>query len=106
MAQLTRDEREARIAQDDGDPDDEVELVVRTEHFGHYHESEDCEHYRAADRTKTVTRAYCWRHQRAPCKECVLHIAIEQSAHSKPLRNAINDGEVEYEFQWDREVQG
>lgn len=104
MGSLTRAEREARIAQDDGDPDDEVELVVRTEYVGHYHESEDCEHYTAADMTKTVTRAYCWRHDRAPCKQCVLGIAIEQSAHSKSLRNAVKDGEVDHEFQWDQEV--
>lgn len=78
MGHRTRDEREDLIADDDGDPTDEVFVttVGHTGAHGSYHTvsedpDDDC-WYVDRDTMRTVTRAQAQTSRRPPCKVCVL----------------------------------
>lgn len=71
MTSTTRAEREARIARDDGDPEDTVQLSARGNNGSRsaYHEP-GCT--QLPEETTERTRAWAQRRQHPPCKDCVL----------------------------------
>lgn len=76
MPTLTRAEREARIARDDGDSDDEVHTSTnwKASAKNAYHEAADCRHLQsvAPENRIECTRGEAQRRGRFPCSECVL----------------------------------
>lgn len=70
---LTRDERIARQAEDDGDPDAPVYLAQGGAYGSHfYHDDQDCPKLKKTDAIAEVTRRAAQLKWRAPCSECVL----------------------------------
>ena len=70
---MNREEREARVARDDGHPDTEVAAPESRKpgSYGAYHEDHHCK-YIKTDKTTTETR---WKSQlrgMVPCLHCVL----------------------------------
>jgi len=79
MANLTREEREDRLAQDDGDPDTTVWTAEKHQTQVAYHENPGCCQLRASDPTER-TRANAKRRFCYPCAECVL----DETTHGEP----------------------
>lgn len=74
MPKLTRAEREGRVQQDDGDPEDTV-VIARGTHMSSeaYHDPDtDCRNRDLIDGPDEVTREQAQRMWRYPCKRCVL----------------------------------
>jgi len=75
MPTLNADEKQRRIAEDDGDPSDEV---VPARNGGGatncYHEDPECPHVAMTemDPEDTETREWCHDNDVVPCRRCVL----------------------------------
>jgi hypothetical protein len=89
-----RTEREERIAQDDGDGDDMV-WVIHNQHTYGYHEDGDCLSLRANDeQTFRWRRERAQRHNRFPCKRCVLD-DVDPRGTGSSLASLLRDADVE-----------
>jgi hypothetical protein len=94
MVKMTREQREARIERDDGDPDDVVFLSSDSGTAKTYHERRDCRHLQVADAFERLARGECWRQIRAPCKTCVLAETAATSQRKSLLRK-LEDGDLD-----------
>jgi hypothetical protein len=104
MPTLTVDEREARIAEDNGDPEDTVLQIINNGRQSCYHDVDgDCFHVTQAAQTRERTRGWCQNHGWAPCKRCVLGTA--KAGRQDSLGDKILNGDVsvDHEFAWDQD---
>ncbi|MFC6975849.1 hypothetical protein ACFQL1_16055 [Halomicroarcula sp. GCM10025709] len=107
MANLTREERRARIERDDGALDDDVHHSATTSRGDIcYHDDEDCHNLLRADSIETVTRAEAHRRLWPACRLCVLDDADDRNKgpQQASLRHTTDD--VDYEFEWDKRHAG
>lgn len=72
MTSLTREEREARIERDDGDPEETVHTVARSSQSMIYHDDPTCQGLFNDATLKAWTREQAQDRTRAPCRYCVL----------------------------------
>lgn len=92
MVSITREAREERIEQDDGDLDDNVVVSTSPGHVT-YHVDDDCLNLPSS--TRTVTRREAQEMRRCPCRRCVLGYEgpSGQSEDLPSCKGTNNDGD-------------
>ncbi|MDS0258539.1 hypothetical protein NDI56_03825 [Haloarcula sp. S1CR25-12] len=104
MPTLSVDEREERIAADDGDREDTVLQVINNGRQSCYHDPDaDCAHLAQATETRERTRGWCHDHGFAPCKRCVLGTAVSGGQESLGTKLLNGDVGVDHDFAWDQD---
>lgn len=107
MPTVTRAEREARIARDNGDLDEQVQLSSKGKAGArnHYHDDPGCRHFQkiAPENRTESTRGEAQERGCPPCTECVLGEesdgrSVGCTGHKSELEVLIETGQVPAEL--------